>query len=229
MTRVLRRQVCLALVVALGLSGCGTDRNANVGTKIIKQTATQLFTGRKKRQAAAAAPAPAITRAALDQFHSPMMQIDVPTIGLTTFIVPFGQNGAVETWSSVDDQTISFRQGIMIATRGFGPDMMESIAPGAAQIASGAGTYDRAYYYLDGADQTQRFDYTCTLANLGVELITVVDKQHSTRHIMETCHGKQGNFVNEYWFENGNFLRKSKQLLVQPWAPITFQRVIDNG
>lgn len=228
MTRVLGRHICLALMVAVGLSSCGTDRDANSGTKIIKQTATQLFTSRKKRRAAAT-PAPAITRAALDKFHSPMMQIEVPTLGLTTFIVPFAQNGDVETWSSVDDQTISFRQGIMIATRGFGSDLMQSIAPSAAQIASGAGTYDRAYYYLDGADKTQRFDYRCTLANLGVEAITVVDRQHSTLHVTESCIGKQGDFVNEYWFENGNFLRKSKQLLVQPWAPITFQRVIDNG
>lgn len=226
MTTYLGLPLALALVAGLGLGGCGSDRDATAGARLIKQTATQLVASRKARRNPT--PAQPITRAALDQFKSPMMQIDVAATGLTSFIVPYGQNGDVETWSSVDDQTISFRDGIMIATRGFGPDIMESIAPGANQIASGSGTYDRAYYYLDGADKTQRFDFRCTLANLGAETITVVDQQHSTRHVSESCHGKQGDFVNEYWFENGNFLRKSKQLLIPAWGSITFQRVIDN-
>lgn len=228
MTKYLGFPLAVALIAGLGLSGCGSDKDATAGARLIKSTATQLITSRKKR-AAAAVPVQPITREALNQFHSPMMQIELPATGLTSFIVPFGQNGDVDTWSSVDDQTISFRQGIMIATRGFGPDIMESTGPSVNQIASGAGNYARSYYYLDGADKTQRFDYQCSLANMGADTITVVDQQHSTRHITESCTGKQGDFVNEYWFENGNFLRKSKQLLIPTWGAITFQRVVDNA
>ncbi|MGB8812874.1 MAG: YjbF family lipoprotein, partial [Paracoccaceae bacterium] len=95
--------------------------------------------------------------------------------------------------------------------------------------SSGSGTYDRVYQYLDGGDQVQNFAYRCTLANAGTEAITVVNQQHTTRHVIESCTGKPGDFVNEYWFENGNYLRQSKQLLVQGWEAVTFKRVIDNG
>lgn len=216
----------LAALAALAvLAGCGTDREANPALGALKTAATKVVTGRT----GAAEPAPAVTRAQLAQFNTPMIMAEVPALGLTTFFVPYGENGGVETWSTVDDKTIALRQGIMVATRGFGPDIMQSEAPTAAQIASGAGTHKRVYYYLDGADQTQRIEYTCTLANLGAETITVVERQHPVRHVNETCTGNGVEFTNEYWFESGNFLRKSKQLLVPTWGAFELQRVIDKG
>lgn len=212
-------------VVAVMLSGCGSDKNANAGPRLIKDTAVQIFKGRAK----GAGPAPAITRAELAAFKTPMIQADIAAMGLTTYLVPYVESGGVETWSTADDKTVSFRQGIMIATRGFGPDIMQSTAPSVAQIASASGSYDRVYYYLDGADQTQRYEFRCSLANAGSEAVVVVNQQHMTRHVIETCTGKQGDFVNDYWFENGSFLRKSNQLLIPDWGHFTFQRVIDNG
>lgn len=212
------------LAVVLCLAGCGSDKGNTTGLRVFQSAATQIMKGRAKGIAA-----PAITRQALSAFTTPMIMAEIPVTGLTTFLVPYGQNGDVETWATADDKTISFRQGIMVATRGFGPDIMQAIAPTAKQLAGGAGSFERAYYYLDGADQTQRFTYQCTLSSAGSEQITVVDTQHSTHHVRETCAGKMGNFVNEYWFENGSFLRKSKQMLVQAWGAIIFQRVIDKG
>ncbi|MDP4031347.1 MAG: YjbF family lipoprotein [Pseudorhodobacter sp.] len=91
-------------------------------------------------------------------------------------------------------------------------------------MASGNGSHDRVYHYLDGADQVQRFEYRCTMANTGNETITVVSLQHSTRHVTESCTGKTGAFVNEYWFDSNDFLRKSNQLLIDAWGSITLQR-----
>lgn len=212
------------LAIAFGLGGCGSDHDATTGQRLIQSARTQIMKGRSKGTAA-----PAITRQALSAFTTPMIMAEIPTTGLTTFLVPYAQNGDVETWATADDKTISFRQGIMVATRGFGPDIMQAVAPTAKQLAAGAGSFERAYYYLDGADQTQRYTYQCTLSSAGPEQITVVDMQHSTRHVLESCAGEIGNFVNEYWFENGIFLRKSKQMLVQAWGAVIFQRVIDKG
>ncbi|MDZ4093887.1 MAG: YjbF family lipoprotein, partial [Paracoccaceae bacterium] len=190
----LKRSLCLILLTAV-LGGCGNDKEATVGLGGIKKSLKDIATVRKQQ----ATPAPAVTRAALSAFKTPMIMADVPAIGLTTFLVPVAQNGAVETWGTVDDKTISFRQGVMIATRGFGPDIMQATAPTAAQLAVGSGKYSRVYYYLDGADQTLRREYACSLASLGAETITVVDRQHLTRHVTETCTGNGGDFVNEYW------------------------------
>ncbi|MDP4031349.1 MAG: YjbF family lipoprotein [Pseudorhodobacter sp.] len=215
----------LILLVAIGLGGCGSDNDATAGARLIQSSAKGILAKRGK----SATAAPAVTREALAGFSTPMIMVEIPSLGLLTFIVPIAQNGDVETWSTVDDKTISFRQGSMVATRGFGPDIMQATGPSLAQLASGNGSHDRVYYYLDGADQVQRFEYRCTMANTGNETVTVVSLQHSTRHVTESCTGKTGAFVNEYWFESNDFLRKSKQLLINAWGSITLQRVIDNG
>ncbi len=223
---MIRSRAFLAVIAALPLlSACGSDKAANPLVKVVADTARSA-TGSQQPQAAAR---PAVTRASLSKFKTPMILAEIPSVGFYTFVVPYGQNGDIETWASTDDRTIAFRQGMVIGTRGFGPDILQSAGPSVSQVASGSGSYDRAYYYVDGADQTQRFNFRCTLSVLGTDTITVVDRQHTTRHVAETCTGESGDFVNEYWFENGVFLRKSKQLINVEWGPLVLSRVIDNG
>lgn len=210
----------LALMVAL--AACGSDKTGPSTFKAIKGlVAASAGLGK-----GAAAPAPALTRADLQKVGAAVTVVELQ--GLTMYMVPAGTNRGVTTWTSAEDRTVSLRDGVMVATRGFGPDIMQTAAPTAAQLASGRGTLQRSYYYLDGADQTQRFDYTCTLAFAGIETITVFDRQHTTRHVTETCRNPAVEFTNNYWFENGNFIRKSKQLLVPEWGYATVSRVIDN-
>ncbi|MGB8814165.1 MAG: YjbF family lipoprotein, partial [Paracoccaceae bacterium] len=158
------RPAVLLAAVAFGISGCGSDKDATAGARLVKSTALQIIKDIRKGDAETARP---ITRADLAAFNSPMIQAEIPALGLTSYMVPFGQNGDVETWSSADDRTVSFREGIMVATRGFGPDIMQATAPSIAKVSSGSGTYDRVYQYLDGGDQVQNFAYRCTLANAG--------------------------------------------------------------
>lgn len=227
MIRAGMRPLAILLAGLVALGGCGNDPDANPGVKIVKGLGTTL--AQRAKGGAAPAGGGAITREQLAQFNTPMQMAIVPALGLTTYFVPFGQNGGVETWASTDNKTVSFRQGIMVASRGFGPDIMQAVAPSAGQIAAGAGSHQRIYEYLDGSDQILRREFVCTLSNHGSETITVVGRQHPTRHVSETCTANGTSFTNEYWFEGGNFLRKSKQLLVPEWGHVEFQRVVDKG
>ncbi len=208
------------------LASCGSNEGNGSEFRFAKTAITQAIQARRDAKAGVQ-PAP-LTRESLAQYQTPMQKGFLPSLNMTAYFVPYGQNGDVETWFSSDKKSVSFRQGVMVATRGFGPDLMQSVAPGIGTIASGSGSYDRVYFYLDGADQVVRREYRCELANLGPETVTVVDRQHSTRHVTETCSGKGPGFTNDYWFENGTFLRKSNQLLVSEWGPIQFERVIDS-
>lgn len=208
---------CAAM--AFALAGCGSEKNATVGAQLLKAGGSAIMGGGK------AAPAP--TRAELEAYNSSMIQIVVPHSGMTAYVVPIANVNGVETWASASDQSVSFRDGIMIATRGFGPDLMRAEGPSLARIAQASGTTTRSMVWLDGSDAAQRFDFTCELSNAGPETITVVGRQHSTRHVLETCTGKHGGFTNEYWFEGADFSRKSKQLLVIGREPVTLSRVVD--
>ncbi len=221
-----QKTVAVLIALMLGLSGCGTDTDATAGARLTGSILKGVVGQRAQKPVVAGPPT---TQARLAQFKTPMIMAELPTQGTFTFVVPNGVNGDVETWASADDKTISFRQGIVVATRGYGPDLMQSTGPTIAQVSSGVGRFERVYYYLDGADQTQRRVFDCTLSNLGPDTITVVERQHTTRHIAETCTGDSGRFTNEYWFQNGTFLRKSNQLLNIEWGHFVLSRVIDNG
>lgn len=209
----------LPLVAALALAGCGSEKSGLYGA--FAGLAKQAVGVKSKGQAA-----PVLSRADLQKVGTAVTVIELQ--GLTMYMVPAGTNRGVTTWTSAEDRTISLRDGVMIASRGFGPDIMQTAAPSAAQLAAGHGTLQRSYFYLDGADQTRRFDYTCALSTVGSETITVFGRQHTTRHVTETCRSAAVEFTNDYWFEGGNFIRKSKQLFVPEWGYATISRVIDN-
>ena len=119
------------------------------------------------------------------------------------------------------------QDGIVVATRGFGPDIMTSIAPGIAQVRQASGSFARSYYYLDGADQKLRLTYACTFAPNGTEAVEVLGKVYATRRVTETCTGPDSSFENVYWFDDGGKLRQSDQILARGLKQIRLQRIID--
>lgn len=220
------------LLGLLALGACGNDSAGNdlaVPAKVLGA----LIKGAGKPVATADPNDPAIKagilayRARLQKDGQPLLLASNQTLKYGTLHAPFGKNGDVETWSSTGYQTISLRGGILVATRGFGPDLMSSVAPGAATIARGSGATQRRYYYLDGADQTQVFSYSCTLAVAGSEVIDVMAKAYTARKVVETCTGPNDSFKNEYWFDNGLNIRQSSQRLAPGLDNLFVQRIID--
>lgn len=210
------------VVAALALAGCGNDKSAAPGLRAVKGVAGDLL----KRNKGGGAPTP-LSRAQLAGFNTPMLMAEVKTADVLLYLVPFGQNGGVETWATSDDRTLSFRDGVLVATRGLGPDIMQAEVPSRAQLALGRGSHGRAYYYLDGNDKIRRQSWSCTLSDRGMEAISVVGMQHTTRHVVETCTGEGGEITNEYWFEGGGYVRKSKELIMPEWGYAEVSRVVD--
>jgi hypothetical protein len=218
-----------ALAFAVLLSGCGNDRDAFDFQGPIKS----YLAGVKERRSgvptlATLAPAgQAALRAVLQEDGQPIYLVGHPTLKYLKLMAPYGQNGAVQTWASEQYETVSLRDGMLVASRGFGADLMSSAGPSAAQIAAGRGTTRRSQYYLDGADQSRRFDYTCTLSTLGSETITVLAKAYSARKIAEVCSGPYDGFTNEYWFDQSQNIRQSRQMIAPGVDNLLLQRVID--
>jgi Group 4 capsule polysaccharide lipoprotein gfcB, YjbF len=220
----------LALVMVAGCSSDGQDNGMGLPTRVL----LGKLTGASARPVATANPEdPAVKagilayRAQLEADGQPILLASNQTLKYGTLHAPFGQNGDVQTWSSTGYQEISLRGGVLIATRGFGPDLISAVAPGVATIARGTGTTNRTYHYLDGADQPQRIDFSCTLALQGAQTIEVMAKRHATRKVTESCSGPSGSFVNEYWFDNGLNIRQSSQRMAPGLDNLFMQRVVD--
>ncbi len=222
MSRFALRAAALLAVAGMTLAACGNDKGAAPGLRAVKGVAGDLL----KRGKDKAPPTP-LTRAQLAGFNTPMLMAEVKTADVLLYLVPFGQNGGVETWATSDDRTLSFRDGVLVATRGLGPDIMQAEVPSRAQLAAGRGSHGRAYYYLDGNDKIRRQSWSCTLSDRGAETIVVVGMQHMTRHVVESCTGEGGEITNEYWFEGGGYVRKSKELIMSEWGYAEVSRVVD--
>ena len=221
------RPAVFVLFCAATVSACGNEADMDPGARLLKllaQTATARVTGGKS--APDATPSDLDLRAALQEGGKPIIKLRNDNTGATAYLAPVAVNQGITTWSSNDRLTLSSRDGVLLATRGFGADLMAANVPTAARIARGGGTHDRLHVYLDGGDQTQKFTFTCTVATVGPEAITVMGLSYNTRHVTETCSGKSGTATNHYWFQ-GAQIRQSTQFLAPGVPGVTLQAVID--
>jgi len=228
MIRSAFNKAVLLPLLALALLACGNDPKAGLGgIKASDLTSSLKAVIAARRNAANPIQQdPAQIRALLAQNNLPVMFFKREDSAASGYLFPIGMNNGVQTWTSPERQTVSLRSGVLVATRGFGSDIMAARVPTAAQLAAGLGRTSRDYLLLDGADQQLRMVYECTLSSRGAETIVVVGRSHNTRHVVESCTGSWGSFTNHYWFEGGN-IRQSSQLLVLGVGNLTLQRIID--
>lgn len=195
--------VLAALVV---LSGCGSDQDAFPVARQVQGFAKERLSGTE----AAAQPAQ-LTRALLAQVVSPVQLVTIEKFKKQALVAEIARNGGVETWSTMDDVTIATRDGVLVATRGFGDDLMSAAVPGAGRLRSGSDQLTRRYVHLSGLDQTVNLTLTCTTSNPVSEAVEIVEKVYSTRRVDETCEGDGLQFTNSYWWDGSGKLRKSRQ------------------
>ena len=140
MTSGPNRVMAALLVAATLLAGCGNDA---LGTDY--SAATKGLIGLLKLGKTDAAPTLAsldqqgiaTLRKALEDDGQAILLVASPSLKYINLMAPYGQNGNVQTWGSTQYETLSLRAGMLVATRGFGPDLMSSSGPDIATIAAG--------------------------------------------------------------------------------------------
>lgn len=202
----------IAAAIAMTLAGCGNDpesfASARLVQGIVKDKATSV-------RGAAPAAAPKLTRAFLAQVPTPVMWVTLESRGQQALIGQVETNGGVETWSTVDDVTISFRNGVVVATRGLGADLMAAAGPSGGQLLASGSTFTRVHTTLNGLDQPIKRQMTCTVSNQGVQSIDIVEISYRATHIVETCDIGGASIQNDYWIDAAKKMRKSRQWIGQ--------------
>lgn len=219
----------LCLSSLLALAGCGSssdsaDLQAPIRTIVSGLTPAALRDPTPSTLNPTAAQA---LRSDLAAAGQPVYLVVNPGQRFEGLMTPYGQNGDVTTWAAKSGETMALRDSLLVASGGFGPDLMSSAGPTLAKVRSGQGATTRSYYYLDGADQRRAFDFACTLAAPGSETITVLGLPFATRKVTESCTHPLGNFQNVYWFDNSLILRQSRQVVTLGMESLLIQRIID--
>lgn len=199
-----RRFLALLLVAALAACGSDIDETQKMRTYLLlAQTAVGINPEPPSGTAG-------LTREILAGVGRPADLVEVEKARSSAVIFQVGTNRGVETWSSIDDRSMSFRQGMLTATRGLGGDLMAAETPPLSQVASASGTFVRSIVYLNGEDEPVTERFLCEYATVGSEDIVIVQRRYTTRRVQETCSGDSGRIVNDHWFQ-GSILRQSRQ------------------
>lgn len=228
------RLIAPLLGLALGLAGCGNDNSGAMTALPVKDILKAQIEKLKGTPAPTAVPALEVDaatlaegRKVLEATGSPVLSVSDPLLGIASFMTPIGTNGGVITWANPGYQTVSTRNGVILATRGFVTDLMSADAPSADQLRSGAGSYRRVNYVLDGADQTRALEMTCTLSVSNNETITIIGKAYVTQRVNEACTGEAGDLANVYWFDETGAIRQSSQGRSPGVENLQLQAIID--
>jgi len=180
--------VALGAIVGL-LAACGNNNQANQTKGLIKQLGS-LVTGE-----GAAPPTPTADqiRAAVtpevraQQFgNQPLMIAGSMNKPVTSILVLASRNGNVDTYFTPDSISLSLRDGILVASRGLGSDLMRAdVSQVMPRIQEGAGVAMRQHTYLNGENQEVVSRFTCSYAEVEAEVV-------------ESCRGADTSFENRY-------------------------------
>ena len=194
----------LGILSFLMLAGCSGGAGASplyaqVGTALRSATAAKK---------AAREPRAQVTRARLDTLTDPFLEVTVERRDVVAYLFSSsvrrdGSPGEIQQWRSDDAATITMRNGMLIATRGLGGDIMSSTVPVAEGVTGPASGGEKIHDIRTGDLAIVHLVLACDLTDLGPETIVIVERAHATRHLSERCIAEGGGTVeNDYWVDS---------------------------
>jgi hypothetical protein len=202
---MMSKRLCAgAAALCLALSGCsGGTGTQPLFPQLAAATLSTITTKRAQR-----AERPALTRAVLDTLDGSFMEVTLERSGILAylFVSVVRQDdlpGQIVQWRTEDNITLTTRNDVLIATRGFGGDMMSSAVQVADGVPGPASGGEKLHMIRTGDLEEVPLVLACDLENLGPEPIEIVELVHPTTHMRETCLAPDGGRVtNDYWVDS---------------------------
>lgn len=143
-----------------------------------------------------------------------LLRVDIPSRGASALLKRVGRNGGVETWISADNVAISLREGVVVATRGLGFDMMGGDAGNTLEALAlpGGDTYRRQMRYLTG-------DNHSTWIAAGCKMVV------GDGRFEERCIARRDRFTNLYWTNGKGQVTRSRQWISPQVGSISISMV----
>lgn len=201
------------------LAACGNDQSQLLDADLFREAF---------RRDAPAAKSPEDTArlvaTALRVLNEPVMLAILEDRNATAIMVPYGQNGPVETWTTEEFQSIAFHRGVVTATRGLGDDLMSAeVAAVADAIRSGGGQVQRTWRTLDGTNAVIERTAVCAVSSGTADALALASGETvQTRRVSEDCGDGIGNV---YWVGPDGRVVQSRQWLGTAAGYLTQQLV----
>lgn len=209
-------------VVLVALSSCGPlgqDRPAG------RFVSGLVGDNSDSPQGAAAGLGSSLTRAQIEAQPVNLLRLSIISREATAILVEGGNNGSKTTWFSPEGLSLTFDNGLLIGTRGFGDDLMGSDVSGAIASLGSGGNHLRTLDFLNGLGQIERVSYRCNTVRTRSATIEIADISYDTTIIEETCASGGHTFKNTYWRDDAGTIWQSRQWISPQVGFLGYQRL----
>ena len=154
-----------------------------------------------------------MNRAWLSKFKQPIILISSLDKKKQATLVALGNNDEKITWVSADGISLTYDNGILIATRGYSEDLFAvNISSNSRQFGLKKSQYRKVHRYLLGDNKYNDITFECVGTKIVNQSINILDYKLPVDKLIETCENAKFNYVNEYDLLAGTeVVVKSKQ------------------
>lgn len=166
-----------------------------------------------------------ITPEAIAASSEPLLFFELTETGQQAIMSLTGRNGNVVTWSTADGKSISLQDGVLVATRGFGFDLMSADVSGTIGALNGVSReYWRFATYLDGQNASLVRSFLCVMTGPEDETINSFGRIVAVERWTEECASLSGNVSSVFDAVNGEVWR-AQQLISAPTGGVLTERL----
>ncbi len=135
----------------------------------------------------------------LSKFNQPIILISSLDKTKEATLVALGNNEEKLTWVSADGISVSYDNGVLIATRGYSQDLLSLKYKNPADLFSASEIeYDKVHRYLSGENNYHDLYFKCMGIKKFSKPIVILGNNLSVDTFVEKCEHSSYNYENEY-------------------------------
>jgi hypothetical protein len=220
MTRIATRSFGLILASLTILTSCSSDPNQSA---LVKQALNRSD---------AIEPAPEFIAARNSGAPAYVAGLQNKEGAYTLFVRQTVNAKGEETWISPDHLSLGMKEGMIIATRGFGNDMYAADVSGTLQALKTGQTATITEHFitpLNNSSLVERLAFRCRITRQARTPVPLSESYTADTDLFyETCRNGQIDFQNLFWVERGSKkIVQSRQWISEETGELALRLVVE--
>ncbi|MFG5384915.1 YjbF family lipoprotein [Yoonia sp. R2-816] len=195
--------------VLIGLSACGPLNEGSTASQL-----GGLVMGRVTGAETQPVPGSSVPQDQILSNPGKYIRVNIRDLNRWDTSVQAGSNANRATWVDSANISVTFENGIVVATRGLVRDLMAAdVSQSWAAIRSGGGEAQRVHEFLTNMDGISTELLQCRIASQGREVVERLQIKQNTTRFEEKCGNENLQFANVYWVNDAGTIIRSLQAI----------------
>ncbi len=210
--KIAMKAILAGALAASFLSGCGNKNTSEIDGFSIAANIVKDLTRRKKDTAPTAVSSEMIS-AELARSDAPLVLVVLDKSKNQGLMAQIATNGRQATFANSQRESIVMRDGVIVATRGFGGDLMSStVAPLERLVRSkSAGSAQITMNFLNAANTQERQSWSCSVVPGGNAPVALGTIDTVAQIVVAQCANGSATFSNAYLVASDGYVLSGHQ------------------